>query len=37
LAEIFDGRPLLRRAWWLGSALLLLAGAAAFVHWRWVA
>jgi len=37
LAEIFDGRPLPRRAWWLGSALLLLAGAAAFVHWRWVA
>jgi len=37
LAEFFDGRPLLRRAWWVGSALLLLAGAAAFVHWRWVA
>jgi hypothetical protein len=37
LAEVFDGRPLLRRLWWLGSAVLLLAGAAAFVHWRWVA
>jgi hypothetical protein len=37
LAEVFESRPLLRRAWWIGSALLLAAGAAAFVHWRWVA
>ena len=37
LAEAFEGRPLLRRLWWIGSALLLAAGAAAFVHWRWVA
>ena len=37
LSEIFRGRPRLRRAWWIASALLLLAGEAAFVHWRWVA
>ena len=37
LAEIFRGRPRLRLAWWIASALLLLAGEAAFVHWRWVA
>lgn len=37
LAEVFDDRPRLRLAWWIGSAALLLAGEAAFVHWRWVA
>ncbi|HKF43485.1 MAG TPA: hypothetical protein VKG01_10325 [Thermoanaerobaculia bacterium] len=37
LAEIFRLRPNLRLAWWIGSALLLLAGEAAFVHWHWVA
>ena len=37
LTEIFRGRPRLRLAWWIASALLLLAGEAAFVHWRWVA
>jgi hypothetical protein len=37
LAEIFENRPRLRLAWWIGSALLLAAGEAAFVHWRWVA
>jgi hypothetical protein len=37
LAEIFQRRPRLRLAWWIGSALLLAAGEAAFVHWRWVA
>jgi hypothetical protein len=37
LAEIFRDRPRLRLAWWIGSALLLAAGEAAFVHWRWVA
>jgi mannosyltransferase PIG-V len=37
LAEFFRGRPRLRLAWWIGSGLLLLAGEAAFVHWRWVA
>jgi len=37
LAEIFRERPRLRLAWWIGSALLLAAAEAAFVHWRWVA
>ncbi|MEO8432897.1 MAG: hypothetical protein ABI592_15440 [Acidobacteriota bacterium] len=37
LEEIFRGRPRARVLWWFGSALLLLAGVAAFVHWRWVA
>ena len=37
LAEFFDGRPKLRVLWWALSAALLLAGEAAFVHWRWVA
>ena len=37
LAEIFEGRPRLRLAWLIGSAVLLAAGEAAFVHWRWVA
>lgn len=37
LAEIFQDRPRLRLAWWIGSAALLLAAEAAFVHWRWVA
>lgn len=37
LAEIFERRPRARTLWWLGSAALLLAGAAAFVNWRWVA
>lgn len=37
LAELFERRPTARRLWWAGSALLLLVGAAAFVHWRWVA
>lgn len=37
LAEFFDGRPRLRSLWWALSGVLLLAGEAAFVHWRWVA
>ena len=37
LAEIFQSLPRLRLAWWIGSATLLLAAEAAFVHWRWVA
>jgi hypothetical protein len=37
LAEIFQSRPRLRLAWWIGSAVLLLFAEAAFVHWRWVA
>ena len=37
LAELFEYRPRLRIAWWIASAALLLAGEAAFVHWRWVA
>jgi hypothetical protein len=37
LAEFFHGRPRLRLAWWIGSALLLAAGEAAFVLWRFVA
>jgi mannosyltransferase PIG-V len=37
LAEIFRGRPVARAIWWTVSAALLLAGTAAFVHWRWVA
>jgi hypothetical protein len=37
LAEIFRGRPVARAVWWTASAALLLAGTAAFVHWRWVA
>jgi hypothetical protein len=37
MAEASRGRPRLRLAWWIGSGLLLAAGEAAFVHWRWVA
>lgn len=37
LAEGSDGRPLLRRAWWVVSGILLLAAAARFVNWHWVA
>jgi hypothetical protein len=37
LAEIFRGRPVARAVWWIASAALLLAGTAAFVHWRFVA
>ncbi len=37
MEEISRGRPSLRLAWWIGSGLLLAAGEAAFVHWRWVA
>lgn len=37
MAEIFENRPRLRLAWWIGSAALLLSAEAAFVHWRWVA
>jgi hypothetical protein len=27
----------MRLAWWIGSGLLLLAAAARFVNWHWVA
>ncbi len=37
LARIFEERPRIRMAWWILSGLLLAAGEAAFVHWRWVA
>jgi hypothetical protein len=37
LAHIFEERPRIRLAWWILSGLLLAAGEAAFVHWRWVA
>lgn len=37
MAEIFQDRPRLRLAWWIGSGVLLLAAETAFVHWRWVA
>jgi hypothetical protein len=37
LAQIFQERPRARLAWWVVSGLLLAAGEAAFVHWRWVA
>jgi hypothetical protein len=37
LARIFEDRPRIRMAWWIASGLLLAAGEAAFVHWRWVA
>jgi hypothetical protein len=37
LAEIFHGRPRLRLAWWIGSALLLAVGEAAFIRWHFVA
>ena len=37
LARIFEERPRVRLAWWILSGLLLAAGEAAFVHWRWVA
>ncbi|MDQ2978765.1 MAG: hypothetical protein M3R62_06060 [Acidobacteriota bacterium] len=37
LAELFRGRPMARAVWWIVSGALLLAGTAAFVHWRWVA
>ena len=37
LAELFRGRPVARAIWWTVSGALLLAGTAAFVHWRWVA
>jgi hypothetical protein len=37
LAEVFRRRPQARVVWWAFSGLLLLAGTAAFVLWRWVA
>lgn len=37
LAEGSEGRPLLRRVWWVVSGILLLAAAARFVNWQWVA
>ena len=37
LAEGSKGRPVLRRVWWAVSGLLLLAAAARFVNWHWVA
>jgi Mannosyltransferase (PIG-V) len=37
LAEAFRARPRARVVWWALSGLLLLAGTAAFVLWRWVA
>src|SRR6266540_1456756 len=37
LAQFFEERPRIRLAWWIFSGLLLAAGEAAFVHWRWVA
>lgn len=37
LAELFEPRPRLRLAWWVGSGALLAAAVAAFVQWRWVA
>lgn len=37
LAEGSRGRPRLRLAWWIVSGALLLAAAARFVNWYWVA
>lgn len=37
LAEGSRGRPRLRLGWWIVSGLLLLAAAARFVNWHWVA
>jgi hypothetical protein len=37
LAEGSRGRPRLRLAWWIMSGALLLAAAARFVNWHWVA
>ena len=37
LAEGSRGRPRLRLLWWIVSGLLLLAAAARFVNWHWVA
>lgn len=37
LAEGSRGRPRLRLAWWILSGVLLLAAAARFVNWHWVA
>ncbi|MEO8348831.1 MAG: hypothetical protein ABI610_07965 [Acidobacteriota bacterium] len=37
LAEGSRGRPRLRLAWWIVSGVLLLAAAARFVNWHWVA
>lgn len=37
LAEGALDRPRLRAAWWIVSGLLLLAAAARFVNWHWVA
>ena len=37
LTEGSFGRPRLRLAWWIASGLLLLAAAARFVNWHWVA
>jgi hypothetical protein len=37
LAEGSRGHPRLRLLWWIGSGVLLLAAAARFVNWHWVA
>jgi hypothetical protein len=37
LVEGSRGRPRLRLLWWLVSGILLLAAAARFVNWHWVA
>ena len=37
LAQMFENQPRIRMARWIASGLLLAAGEAAFVHWRWVA
>jgi hypothetical protein len=37
LAEGFAARPRLRLLWWIGSGIVLLAAAARFVNWHWVA
>lgn len=37
LVEGSRGRPRVRLAWWIVSGLLLLAAAARFVNWHWVA
>jgi hypothetical protein len=37
MAEGSRGRPRLRLLWWIASGVLLLAAAARFVNWHWVA